>query len=110
MSAASHSGVLAKFADNLILAANYDKDRKLVDTVRSQADGGRTLGARKSQSRAEIVAALKQGHSFSTAYKNEVQVTIKGLPVSLVSIKGVDYLKTTNDGEARDTLENVPGF
>lgn len=110
MSAASHSGVLAKFADNLILAANYDKDRKLVDTVRSQADGGRTLGARRSQSRAEIVQALKQGHSFSTAYKNEVQITVKGLPVSLVSIKGVDYLKTTNDGEARDTLENVPGF
>lgn len=101
---------MAKWADYCIAAVRFNSSRTHIDRVRVYPDNGESLGALAEQSRTEVVAAIKQGRTFVTVFKNENGNWSKGQPVFIVRINGTEYLKTVDNGKPQDNLDNLPEF
>lgn len=103
-------GSAAKWADYCISAVRYNTAHTHIDYVRAAADNGTTLGPWQDYTRATVIAALKQGTTFVTVVRGHDGNFRKGQPVYIVVIRGVEYIKTRDNGRAEDNLEDLPEF
>ncbi|GGY88308.1 DUF3892 domain-containing protein [Shewanella fodinae] len=101
---------MAKWADYLISAVRYNSDHTHIDQVRAHEDTGDSVGEGKVYARQTIVDAIKNGTTFVTIYKNSSGNYDKGQKVYVITVKGVGYLKTVDNGKEEDNLENLPEF
>lgn len=100
---------MAKWADYGISAVRYNAAHTHIDRVRAHPDNGDTIGVGAEYDRAVIVKAIKDGITFVTIMMSGGSWQ-KGQPVYIIKVNGVEYIKTVDNGQARDNLENLPEF
>lgn len=100
---------MAKWADYGISAVRYNAAHTHIDLVRAHPDNGDTIGAGAEYDRMTIIKAIKDGVTFVTMVSNGGSWQ-KGQPVYIIKVNGVEYIKTVDNGLARDNLENLPEF
>lgn len=100
---------MAKWADYGISAVRYNASHTHIDRVRAHPDNGDTIGSGAEYDRATIVKAINDGLSFVTIISGSGNWQ-KGQPVYIIIVNRVEYIKTVDNGQARDNLENLPEF
>lgn len=101
---------MAKWADYLISAVRYNSDHTHIDQVKAHEDKDDSVGEGKIYNRQNVVDAIKKGTTFVTIYKDSAEKYNKGQKVDVITIKGISYLKTVDNGKEEDNLENLPEF
>lgn len=100
---------MAKWADYGISAVRYYPAHTHIDRVRIHQDNGDSFGPAAEHERATVVKAIKDGVTFITVPQTNGQWQ-KGQPVYIIKVNGVEYIKSVDNGQARDNLENLPEF
>lgn len=100
---------MAKWADYGISAVRYNAAHTHIDRVRAHPDNGDAIGAPAEYERATIVKAIKDGYTFITIVSSGGNWQ-KGQSIYIIKVNGVEYIKTMDNGLARDNLENLPEF
>ena len=100
---------MTKWADYGISAVRYNVAHTHIDRVLAYPDNGDAIGAGAEYERAAIVKAIKDGFTFVTIMISG-GTWQKGQPVYIIKVNGVEYIKTVDNGQARDNLENLPEF
>jgi hypothetical protein len=99
---------LQKWADYLISGVKTDSNQNLIRTVEAHSDFGCMVCETAIFSRADLIANLKKGVTFSTVFKTPMGKWRKGDDVHLVTVNGEEYLRTDNTCVAQDQFDNVP--
>lgn len=100
---------MAKWADYGISAVRYNAAHTHIDRVRAHPDYGDTIGPAQEFERATIVKAIKDGDTFVTIISSGGNWQ-KGQPVYVIKVNGIEYIKTVDNRQAHDNLENLPEF
>jgi len=101
---------MAKWADYGISAVRYNQQHTHIDQVKVHVDTGEVINNSSIWQRADVVRALEKGNTFVTILKNVEGKWVKGQTVYIITVKGVKYLKTVDNGKEADNLENLPEF
>lgn len=101
---------MEKWADYGISAVRYNDDRTHIVNVKVREDKGDGFGPAEEWSRKEVVSAMEVGTSFVTILKGSDGKWQKGQDVHIITVKGVKYIRSDQNAEASDNLENLPGF
>lgn len=101
---------MAKWADYGISAVRYNSAHTHIDMVRAHPDNGDTIGASAEYTRAGIIQSIKAGTTYVTIIKGSEGNWMKGQPIYIIKVNGVEYIKTADNGKAADNLANLPEF
>jgi hypothetical protein len=101
---------MAKWADYCISGVRFNDKHTHIDKVRRLPDNGDSLGSSSEVSRQTVISELKDGTTYVTIFKDENQKWKKGRAVFIVSMNGVDYIKTVADNTTKDNLDELPEF
>jgi len=101
---------MSKWADYLITQVSYDDQKNHILKVKSCEDLGDRVGDSFIESRKEVIAKLKRGLSYCTAPMNREGKLIKGQPVVIVKINGIEFIKTEKNDIPKDNLGELPEF
>jgi hypothetical protein len=101
---------MAKWADYGISHVRYDDERTHIVKVRVREDKGDKLGPAEEWARKEVVSAIESGTTFVTIVKVSDGEMKKGQDVHIITVKGAKYIRTDQNAEASDNLENLPEF
>ena len=99
-----------KWADYGISEVRYNADHTHIDKVLVHPDNGDTIGSAIEKTRQQVVLDIKAGLTFVTITKGSGEKWSKGQPVYIIKVNGTEYIKTVDNGEAKDNLENLPEF
>ena len=80
-------------ANLVIKAVNYSKIKKHIEKVKGMAG--------ELFSRQEVVRLLKSGKKITT---------VRGAEVSIVNVKGIEYIRTDKNSIEEDNLGELPTF
>ncbi|WP_026841213.1 DUF3892 domain-containing protein [Citrifermentans bremense] len=101
---------MTKWADYGISAVRYNQQHTHIDQVKVHVDTGEVINSASIWLRADVVKALEKGNTFVTILKNAEGKWVKGQTVYVITVKGVKYIKTVDNGKEADNLENLPEF
>ena len=97
---------MAKWADYVITGKREDQTK--ITHVERRVDDGDSLGTASIVSRQTVVTDIKiNKKTYVTAYKKDGKWQ-KGEDVRVITIDGVDYLRTDANKTPRDNLHNLP--
>jgi hypothetical protein len=99
---------MQKWADYLISAVKTVTGSSTVEALEVHSDFGSMVCETVVAKRAEVIANLKRGVTYSTVFRTAMGKWRKGDDVHLVTIDGKDYLRTNNEMVARDQFDEVP--
>jgi hypothetical protein len=103
--------MMQKWADYLISAVKSGTTSKCIDSVEVHQDIGCVVCETLIVSRAELIANLKKGCTYTVILKTAMGKWRKGNDVCLVEVNGQDYIKATaHDCTPSDNFEDVPEF
>ena len=97
-----------KWADYAIIAVSYDSNSTYIDCVEVRPDLGDKFGRSEHWSRSRVITSIKDGKSFVTAYENTDNKWRRGENVSIVSVRGTQYIRTDRNSSSSDNLGNLP--
>lgn len=101
---------MKKWADYVITAVRFKKEKRHIEYVRVLADIGEQLVNEQTTTRSEIVRLLERGTTFVTAYKNNANKWVRGDDVSTVEVKGTKFIRTDGNSVEEDNLGELPEF
>lgn len=103
---------MAKWADCVITRVRFNAAGTHIDQVEVADDGDTGLGPKRVEKRTLVVANLKARKTYVTAppSKTEPGKVVKGAPVGVVPVNGIEYLRTDANKIARDNLDNLPTY
>jgi hypothetical protein len=99
---------LQKWADYLISGVATDSNSNRIKKVEAHSDFGCMVCETAMFSRADVIANIKQGLTYSTVFRTPMGKWRKGDDVRLVTVDGVDFLRTDSQEVAGDQFDNVP--
>lgn len=100
---------MAKWADYVIVEVSYDEDGRIANVKRCP-DLGDKLGKATVTTRDEIVAGLRGGTVYITAYKNADGTWRRGEFVDIINVGGVSFIRTDGNRTKADNLAELPEF
>ncbi len=99
-----------KWADCVITAVKFKKERRHIEQVKLWKDEGEQLSStEKIISRQDVISLMEMKVSFVTAYQKEGKWQ-KGDNVEIVLINNVQFIKTDGDRIEEDNLGKLPEF
>jgi len=101
---------MAKWADYAISDVRYDDDHTHIVKVKVRKDKGDKFGPAEEWARKDVVSSIEGGTTFVTILKGSDGGWQKGQDVDIVTVKGVKYIRTDQNREESDNLENLPEF
>jgi len=102
---------MQKWADYLISAVKSGPTVTHIHSVEVHSDFGCVVCETLILSRAEVIANLKKGATYTTIQRTAMGKWRKGEDVHLVIVNGEEYIKVgENDSKPSDNFENVPEF
>jgi len=100
---------MAKWADYVITAVQYNVDHTRIIQVKRREDLGDKFGDSYIKSRLDIVNNINSGNSYVTAYwKNDNWK--KGDDVIAYDIDGTYFIRTDGNRKKEDNLGELPEF
>ncbi len=101
---------MAKWADYLISAVRFNQAHTHINVVRVHEDRDTSTGPAQDISRQDVIKYLKQGRTFCTVFTGSDGNLKQGQFVEIVTIDGVEFIKTLADRIKADNLDNLPEF
>lgn len=101
---------MSKWADYLISAVRYNDKHTHINQVKVHEDKGETVGSSTDWLRQSVINYIKKGYTFCTIVMGSDNKWQKGQKVIVVNIRGVEYIKTVDNGKESDNLENLPEY
>jgi hypothetical protein len=102
---------MLKWADFLISAVKSGSTQECIDFVEVHSDIGCVVCETLIVSRAELIANLKKGCTYSAIFRTASGKWRKGEDVCLVNVNGKDYVKVGNKQcTPCDSFASVPEF
>lgn len=99
---------MQKWADYLVSAVKTNPNQPRIESLEVHSDFGNMVCQTEILSRADIIASIKKGITYSTVFRTAMGKWRKGEDVRLVTLNGEDYLRTDTKSEAQDQFDNVP--
>ena len=100
-----------KWADYLISAVRYNKEKTHIEKVKVHVDNGSSVGKASDKTRQDVVDLIKKKKTFLTIYKKDSNENwSKGKDVIIVRVKDEDFIKTESNNKKEDNLENLPEY
>jgi hypothetical protein len=99
---------MQKWADYLISSVRTNPTSCLVDSMEIHSDFGNMVCETVIASRADVIANIKRGITYSTVFKTAMGKWRKGDDVHLVIVNGQEYLRTDSECVAKDQFDEVP--
>ncbi len=97
-------------ADYYIEKVRYNKGHTRIVWVSVRQDSSRKLGGAHNMVRKKMVSLLREGKQFMTIFRNPEGKYRKGQKISVIQVKGVDYIRTDKDEMEKDHLTDLPEF
>jgi hypothetical protein len=101
---------MGKWADYGISHVRYDDEHTHIVKVRVLENKGDTFGPAEEWARKQVVSAIEGGTTFVTILKTSEGKWKKGQDVHIITVKGLKYIRTDQNAQASDNLENLPEF
>lgn len=99
---------MQKWADYLVSAVKTNPNQPRIDSLEVHSDFGNMVCQTEILPRADVIANIKKGITYSTVFRTAMGKWRKGEDVRLVTKNGEDYLRTDTKSEAQDQFDNVP--
>jgi hypothetical protein len=99
-----------KWADYCISHVRYDDSKTHIAQVKVHQDLGDSLGVPSAWERADVLDSLRNEESFCTIIKGTDNKWNRGAIIKIVTINGMDYIKTVKDSIEKDNLGELPTF
>ena len=99
---------MQKWADYLISAVKSRTGSEIIEALEIHSDFGNMVCETVVTKRADVVANIKRGVTYSTVFKTAMGKWRKGDDVHLVTVNGQEYLRTDNQLIPRDQFDEVP--
>lgn len=97
---------MAKWADYLISAVNYDS-KHMIYQVLQHSDDGNKIGEGVVVNRETILSNIDKGKSYVTIY-NGIKSWKLGYPVRKFKMQGKSYLRIDENKSPLDSLGDLP--
>jgi hypothetical protein len=101
---------MERWADYGISEVRYDEDQTHIVKVKVREDKGDKVGPPEEWARKRVVSAIEDGTTFVTILKRSDGNWHKGQDVHIITVRGEKYIRTDQNAEAADNLENLPEF
>lgn len=101
---------MEKWADYGISKVRYSSERTHITKVQVHEDKGDTIGMAAEWSQNQVVSAIEHGKTFVTILKGADGKWQKGQDIHIITVDGVEYIRTDQNRRASDNLENLPEF
>ena len=101
---------MEKWADYLISAVQYDSEHSHIVKVRVHEDKGGTVGSFFVSHRQEVIENIKNKKTYITLFEGQNNNWKKGEEVHIIVVGETEYIRTDQNKEECDNLENLPGF
>jgi hypothetical protein len=101
---------MEKWADYGISSVRYNDQRTHIVKVKVHEDKGDSVGNAEEWLRTQVVSAIERGQTFVTILKGTDNKWKKGQDVHIVAVNKEKYIRTDQNQEASDNLENLPEF
>jgi hypothetical protein len=99
-----------KWADYLVSAVKSGQDQKRIDSVECHSDFGCVVCEVIILSRADLIANMKKGCTYTTVFRTAIGKWRKGQDVHLVNVNGEDFVRTDVKTASSDNFDDVPEF
>jgi hypothetical protein len=99
---------MQKWADYLISGVKSITGSNLINCVEVHSDFGCLVCETTIETRAQVIANIKQGISYATVFRTTLGKWRRGEDVRVVTVDGVEYLRTDAKPEASDNFNDVP--
>lgn len=97
-------------ADYYIEKVRYNKGRTRIVWVSVRQESDAKLGGAYNMVRQKMVSLLHAGKLFMTIFRNPEGKYRKGRSISVIQVKGSEYIRTDQETMGKDQLENLPEF
>ena len=102
---------MVKWADYLISAVQYDPEHPHINKVKGYEDReGNKVGDPFESSRKEVIENIKNNKTYITIFKGEDKKWHEGKVVHIIVVGETEYIRTDQNQEGYDNLENLPKF
>jgi hypothetical protein len=99
---------MEKWADYGISAVKYNGTGTQIDQVKVHKDKGNAIGDAELWSREQVILALENNYTFITILNYKHGIWDEGQKVSIVNVDGNKYIRTDQDQNPSDNLDNLP--
>ena len=97
-------------ADYYIEKVRYNKDHTRIIWVSVREDSDKKLGGPYNMVRKKMVSLMNAGKQFMTIFRNEEGKYRKGTKITVIKVKGIDYIRTDQEAQEKDQLEDLPEY
>ncbi len=97
-------------ADFYIEKVRYNKGHTRIVWVSIREDKGPKLGGSYNMVRRQMVSLIRKGKQFMTIFRNEEGKYRRGQKLAVIRVKGMEYLRTDEDIQENDRLQDLPEF
>lgn len=100
---------MVRWASYAIVGVKYNHRHSQIDIVKRRPDLDSELGDETIERREEIIRDINDGYTHVTAYRENGK-WIEGEAVNVVTLGGVDFIRTGRNNTRSDNLGNLPEF
>jgi hypothetical protein len=100
---------MANSADYGVTEVKYNSIGKYIEWVKVGKFNGSSFGIRENWLRTKVISELESGKTFITVVKHGDKLR-KGVEIHTVNVNGKKYIRTDNNNDASDNLEDLPEF
>jgi hypothetical protein len=102
--------IVADRADYYVERVRYNKGHTLITQVSIRQDSGDRLTTAVDIDRRKMVVLLHQGKRFMTIHRNPEGKYRRGKILTLIQIKGKNYIQADPNQEKCDHLGDIPEY
>jgi hypothetical protein len=99
-----------KWADYCISHVRYNHPKTHIEQVKVREDLGNSLGKPSTWKRKDVLDSLENHETFCTITLGTDDKWNHGDKVEIVTINGINYIKTSKDSAEKDNLGKLPIF
>ena len=99
---------MQKWADYLISSVKTNSNNPFIDTLEVHSDFGCMVCETAFVSRADVIENIKRGVSYATVFRTAMGKWRRGEDVRVVTVDGVEYLRTDAKPVAQDNFDDIP--
>lgn len=101
---------MSERADFYIEKVRYNKDHTRIVWVSVRQDSDRKLSGAHNMMRKKMMSLMQEGKQFMTIHRNPEGKYRKGQKISVIRVKGIEYLRTDQNQTEKDQLEDLPEY
>ncbi len=101
---------MSERADFYIEKVRYNKNHTRIVWVSVREDSSNKLSGAYNMVRKKMLSLMGEGKQFMTIFRNPEGKYRKGQKITMIKVKGADYIRTDLDETEKDQLKDLPEY